>query len=298
MRNWDKMTFQRFKASTFEGVTPEMKSIFDRDGFLVLDQMVSADDCDMLRHRMTELAADFNPAEHKTVFSSTSGRHGSEDYFLSSGHLIHFFLEEGATDENGTLIVPKEQALNKVGHALHDQDPVFSRLSRSHRFKSLASGLGLTDALLIQSMYIYKQPRIGGEVLCHQDATYLSTEPESCLAFWLALEDATEDNGCLWGIPGGHRNRLKPKSLFKRCQNGGTKTIILDNSPFDEDAKIAIPAPKGTLIAFNGLFPHLSAANHSDKSRHAYTLHLISAQADYPDDNWLQRPAAMPFKGF
>ena len=40
-------------------------------------------------------------------------------------------------------------------------------------------------------MYIFKQPRIGGEVVCHQDSTFLYTEPESAIGFWLAIEDQT-----------------------------------------------------------------------------------------------------------
>ena len=40
-------------------------------------------------------------------------------------------------------------------------------------------------------MYIFKQPKIGGEVVCHQDSTFLYTEPESAVGFWVAIEDAT-----------------------------------------------------------------------------------------------------------
>jgi phytanoyl-CoA hydroxylase len=51
-------------------------------------------------------------------------------------------------------------------------------------------------------MYIFKQPFIGGEIDCHQDSTFLYTDPLSCIGFWFALEDATVDNGCLYAIPG------------------------------------------------------------------------------------------------
>ena len=63
-------------------------------------------------------------------------------------------------------------------------------------------------------MYIFKQPRIGGEVLCHQDSTFLYTNPESTVGFWIALEDATINNGCLWVNPGGHKGPLR--KLFVR----------------------------------------------------------------------------------
>ena len=58
-------------------------------------------------------------------------------------------------------------------------------------------------------MYIFKQPNIGGEVTCHQDSTFLYTEPIDIVGLWFALEDATIENGCLWAIPGGHRQRTQ-----------------------------------------------------------------------------------------
>jgi phytanoyl-CoA hydroxylase len=50
-------------------------------------------------------------------------------------------------------------------------------------------------------MYIFKQPRIGGEVTCHQDSAFLYNDPISIAGLWFALEDATTENGCLWAIP-------------------------------------------------------------------------------------------------
>lgn len=52
----------------------------------------------------------------------------------------------------------------------------------------------------VQSMYIFKQPSIGGEVVPHQDSAFLSTDPPSCIGLWFALEDANKENGCLWCV--------------------------------------------------------------------------------------------------
>ena len=88
-----------------------------------------------------------------------------------------FFFEAEATGE------PVERALNKIGHALHDLDPVFDRVSRRPRIAGLVGSLGIARPLLLQSMYIFKQPRIGGEVVCHTDHTYLWTDPPSVTGF-------------------------------------------------------------------------------------------------------------------
>ena len=65
-------------------------------------------------------------------------------------------------------------------------------------------------------MYIFKQPGIGGEVGCHQDATFLYTEPMTVTGFWFAIEDATLENGCLWAAPGGHQQGGL-RQVFKRA---------------------------------------------------------------------------------
>jgi len=145
-------------------------------------------------------------------------------------------------------------------------------------------------------MYIFKQPNIGGEVTCHQDSTFLYTEPIDIVGLWFALEDATVENGCLWAIPGGHRHGLK--SRWVRAPEGGMKFEIFDAEPWDEDQLIPLEVTKGSLILLNGLLPHRSFENRSSRSRHAYTLHLIGADANYPDDNWLRRSDQMPLRGF
>jgi len=145
-------------------------------------------------------------------------------------------------------------------------------------------------------MYIFKQPRIGGEVSCHQDATFLYTEPLRVIGLWFALEDASVENGCLWAIPGGHRLGLK--SRFVRADGGGTRFEVFDEAQWPEENLTPLEVEKGSLIVLHPLLPHLSRENRSAKSRHAYTLHVIDAAAHYPKENWLQRSPEMPLKGF
>jgi len=263
-------------------------------GYLVLEGFASEAECDELRARAAELVQQFDPAEVVSIFSTHEQNRLTDDYFLTSGDKIRFFFEENAFNGDGNLKYKKEKSINKIGHALHDLDPVFQKFSRSDKLKQLASAIGFEDSLLLQSMYIFKQPNIGGEVTCHQDSTFLYTEPIDIVGLWFALEDAMTENGCLWAIPGGHQHGLK--SRWVRAPEGGMKFEIFDETPWPEDQLVPLEVSKGSLILLHGLLPHRSFENRSTRSRHAYTLHLIKATAKYPEDNWLQR--SVPLRGF
>jgi phytanoyl-CoA hydroxylase len=285
----------RFPAPADGAPAADMRAAFARDGVLVLEGFADVASCDALIARANELVDAFEPGDAATVFSTTTDAHAQDAYFVESGDKIRFFFEEEAFDDAGHLRQAKALSVNKIGHALHDLDPAFDRFSRDPRLAALTRGLGVAEPLLLQSMYIFKQPHIGGEVVCHQDATFLRTEPPSVIGLWFALEDATLENGCLWAIPGGHKGPIK--SVFRRSANG-LVTDTLDPSPWPEDARVPIEAPRGTLVVLHGKLPHLSSANRSPRSRHAYTLHVIDGRCAYAADNWLQRGHEMPLRGF
>ena len=272
-----------------------LESFLER-GFLLFENFVPATDCDLLRSEARELVQAFDPKELKPIFSSREQNRVADDYFFGSSDKIRLFFEERAFAPDGTPAQLKELSINKIGHALHDLDPVFNRFSRSAKIRELVDDLGVEDPLLLQSMYIFKQPNIGGEVTCHQDSTFLYTKPTEILGLWFALEDANIENGCLWAIPGGHRDGLK--SRWVRSTTNTMQFEIYDNTPWPEEELVPLEVAEGTLIVLDGLLPHRSLENRSSNSRHAYTLHVISGKSVYPTNNWLQRSAEMPLRGF
>ena len=264
----------------------EMLNFWNNNGYLIIEDFKTHKECDELINRSKELIEEQDFNNQQSVFDTVSQSHNDDNYFLESGDKIRFFFEEKANLDEENVKTNKQYIVNKIGHALHDLDDKFIAFSKNEQLDQIARAIGFQDPLLLQSMYIFKQPKIGGEVVCHQDSTFLITEPESTVGFWFALEDANKDNGCLQVASGGHKGPLR--KLFKREKNQ-MKMEELSNEPFPETDTF-VEVNKGTLVLLHGRLPHYSCENKSPNSRHAYTIHAIDGKSKYLDYNWLQRP--------
>ncbi|HFB54808.1 MAG TPA: phytanoyl-CoA dioxygenase family protein, partial [Hellea balneolensis] len=228
---------------------------YHTNGFLVLENFKSKTEIAALKKRATDIANAHDFSAHKDIFSTTQQRKNTtqlcQNYFLDSAFDISCFLEEKALDENGELKQSLETSINKIGHALHDLDPVFEAFSHGEKLAELATDLGLVQPQIWQSMYIFKQPRFGGQVDWHQDASFFQTKPITVTTFWFALDDARLDNGCLWVQKGGHTSPLR--QIFVR--NGDdTELRTIDPTPWPSlDEAISVPVKAGSLVCFHGL---------------------------------------------
>jgi phytanoyl-CoA hydroxylase len=281
-------------------LSAEQKQQFHDDGYIVLPDFKSETEILALKARAGQIVQNHDLDQHRTIFSTDKQRREQEvvsnDYFLDSDNSIACFLEEKAFDETGELTQPLSESINKIGHAIHDLDPVFEAFSTGDKLAALARDLGLSEPQIWQSMYIFKQPRIGGKVDWHQDGSFFYSEPLTVTTFWFALDDATLENGCLWVQKGGHNTPLRER--FVR-HGRSTKMIQTDDMPWpDKNTASPLEVKAGTLVCFNGKLPHYSAENTSDKQRHAYTLHVTDARSDYVKENWIQRGDDFPVQGF
>ncbi|XP_042537212.1 phytanoyl-CoA dioxygenase domain-containing protein 1 isoform X1 [Dipodomys spectabilis] len=291
-------------------LSPSQLQKFQENGFLVLEGFVSAEECMAMQQRISEIVAEMDVPPHcRTEFSTQEEEQlraqGSTDYFLSSGDKIRFFFEKGVFDKKGNFVVPPEKAVNKIGHALHAHDPVFRSVTHSPKVQALARSLGLQMPVVVQSMYIFKQPHFGGEGELGAgleppgkvDATFLYTEPLGrVLGLWIAVEDATLTNGCLWFIPGSHTKGVS-RRMIRAPAGSAPGTRFLGSEPARDDSLfVPTPVQRGTLVLIHGEVVHKSEQNLSACSRQAYTFHLMEATGTvWSPENWLQPTADLAF---
>lgn len=275
-------------------LTRDQVEQFKRDGFLVVPEFSGREEVDKLFHHGTELVDQYDLQNDFILGSQTNT---TNEYFLKSASDIGFFFERNAFDENGRLAKPKSSVVHKLGHALHDIDPVFRAWTRENpRIRGILKDLGYQRPLPVQSLFHFKPSGIGSAVPVHQDGTYLATEPQSVVAFWLSLEPADRTNGCLWVLPGSHVQGVRRRF---RHRNGGSMDYDqpLPKEFEDKEGYVPVEVEKGTLVLLHAAVAHYSEPNTSGHSRHAIVIHFVEGTNDYKwsSDNWLQRKESLPF---
>ena len=273
---------------------------YETEGFLVLNNWFDDSTVDELRNEAFKLLKNDELLKTKSIFTTKEQNRSTDDYFLNSGREISFFWEEKAFSNNGVLNanVDPIKAINKIGHGLHDLNPVFERVSYDSKISSICKDLGMLKPLAAQSMYIFKQALVGGEVGAHQDGTFIFTDPQSVIGFWWALDDCTTTNGCLYAVPGSHKIGVNRR--FCRNLDTGNGTVFMPPESPNWDLSNAVPLEvgRGTLVILHRALIHFSNENVSEKARHAYSVHVIEGGEGftYPSLNWLQRPESHPFR--
>ncbi|MDZ4828519.1 MAG: phytanoyl-CoA dioxygenase family protein [Actinomycetota bacterium] len=126
----------------------------------------------------------------------------------------------------------------------------------------LARDLIGPDVRLYWEQAVYKQPQSAEPVLWHQDNGYTFVEPQAYLTCWVALTDATPENGCVAVMPGVHRHgtlRHVHTDIGEECWG-------------DHDTAVLVPVTAGSIVVFTSLTPHCTARNLTDDVRKAYIV--------------------------
>ena len=269
-------------------------SFYNTHGYLILKDFASAQVCSDMCSRAAYLlrTRDLKNAGSCSVQGFKNSNQDPEAFFRESVSGINFFFQNGAFDSDGKMVGDQNRSIIKIGHALHDLDPVFKEYSHSTQIIDLARKLGYKKPLIGQSRYFFKLPGAKGRIGAHQDSAALYTEPLSCFGVWLALEDATVENGCIWVIPGSHRGGLRFRAV-KAPHTGRQCTITVNDAvSWDESTFIPLEVSARSVILIQGEIVHKSDENLSSVSRQSYSIHIIEGDEShiYPNENWLQRP--------
>ena len=165
---------------------------YNRNGIAVIPDFLNEQEVNDMKNAIKKLIDETDIKYDPTMIDGTI-EYNMEDHKLTAIDKIRFFLEKDAFDDNNQLKYDKQQSLFRIGHNLHCLHPTFKKITFSEKVKNVCKQLGLEEPRVVQGMYIFKNPRIGGVSLPHQDCTYLHVvgkDPKE-VGFWIPLEDAT-----------------------------------------------------------------------------------------------------------
>ena len=222
-----------FEWSDHEGeltsITQDQMRAFDEDGFFLLEGAFDADE-------VAQVVAAIDPIHDKNV------------EFLRTRENEKLFIAEAGNLVFSTHLVLRSAFLRDwVG------GPVFTGLVRDI--------IG-PDVRLYWEQAVYKEPEKPRAFPWHQDNGYTFIEPQQYLTCWVALTDATVENGCPWVVPGLHRLG----TLEHWMTDYGWQCLD------DPEGSVPVPARAGDIVVFSSLTPHLTGPNTSGAVRKAYIV--------------------------
>ena len=136
-------------------LTNEMLNFWSDNGYLVIENFKSHEECDELIKRSQELIEEQDFNNQQSVFDTVSQSHNDDNYFLDSGDKIRFFFEEKAALDEKNIKTNKHYIVNKIGHALHDLDDKFIAFSKNEQLDQIAKAVGFHDPLLLPVSYTH-----------------------------------------------------------------------------------------------------------------------------------------------
>ena len=243
------------------GLTAEEREKYAKDGFFIRPNAFGADEIDALRDRVEDLVELIETSE-----------------VLTEKQKQVILKRNVRTD-----VTFGPASLSSIWR-LH----MFSAWVRSHirdprRLNAVTEIVG-PDLFCPNDLYFFKPPGTGRPIAWHQDSwyfrnTYISSIgdaiQQATIGTWLALDDADEDNGCLWVIPGSHLLGVVDHSQVESDDYLLQKRVTVSDEM--EERAEPVEVPKGALVFFNNALLHRSTPNRSHRFRRAYIAHYMKA---------------------
>jgi phytanoyl-CoA hydroxylase len=224
---------------------------FDRDGYLVLAGALSAGEVQALRDEAVRICR---------------GELGAVDG-----------VEPAAADEPDEQVVRRYLCVH-FPHKLSER--MRGTLAHPVVVDALRQRIG-PNVKAMQSMLFIKSEGKPGQAW-HQDELFIPTRDRSLTAAWIALDDATVENGCLWVLPGSHRRGVLYPDRDHHDPRFDCEVEAYDFPHRDEDA-VAVEVPAGSVVLFSGYLLHMSLPNSGRHGlRRALVNHYMSAESPLP----------------
>jgi phytanoyl-CoA hydroxylase len=224
---------------------------FDRDGYLVLAGALSAGEVQALRDEAVRICR---------------GELGAVDG-----------VEPAAADEPDEQVVRRYLCIH-FPHKLSER--MRGTLAHPVVVDALRQRIG-PNVKAMQSMLFIKSEGKPGQAW-HQDELFIPTRDRSLTAAWIALDDATVENGCLWVLPGSHRRGVLYPDRDHHDPRFDCEVEAYDFPHRDEDA-VAVEVPAGSVVLFSGYLLHMSLPNSGRHGlRRALVNHYMSAESPLP----------------
>jgi ectoine hydroxylase-related dioxygenase (phytanoyl-CoA dioxygenase family) len=189
--------------------------------------------------------------------------------------------------EGGRFFIARADEITFTTH-LVAQSPLLKEFTRSALLADVCADLIGPDVRLYWDQAVYKKPGTESPFPWHQDNGYAFVEPQQYLTCWVALTDATEENGCPWVVPGLHRCG----TLAHDYSDIGF--VCLDHP----GNTVAVPARAGSIVVFSSLTPHSTGPNRTGDVRKSYIVQYAPSGAEVvrpePGGGEQRIPAADP----
>ncbi|MDJ0755029.1 MAG: phytanoyl-CoA dioxygenase family protein [Ardenticatenaceae bacterium] len=183
----------------------------------------------------------------------------------------------------------------QLDHHLITQDAFWVRLVSDRRLLDIAEQFLGPDLSLFASHYIAKPPLVGKAVPWHQDGSYWPLDPMKVVTFWLAIDRADEENGCMKVIPGTQHKRLISKDDYVAQGEDSAFEVAMDPNSIDESEAVNIVLNPGDVEIHHPNVFHGSHKNESPRWRRGLTIRYIPTSTRITRDR--PHPAAFIFRG-
>lgn len=262
-------------------LTPDERARFGAEGVLVRRRVLGGDVCEALNERLSELIA--RDAHRQRA---RGGPRPFFEVFLDSERqaLAHFAPLERLVDEPDERW---ERAVMRVGHGLHVCDERFGEVLGAPGLGGALGALVGGEPRVLSTAVIYKQPESDAvQFGLHQDAWYLSTEPETLVLAFVALDDMDLESGCLEVVPGSH---TRPRAARVAFAPQGMRVVEGSTQQPDEPT-LALPLERGDVVFVGGRTLHASGPNRARRPRRALVVHAFDARSRRLDNTWAGAP--------